>query len=101
MFAVVEIMGRRTRAGAISDAQLGGSTLLRIEHPTVERAPGEPLAEYYAPSALFAIRPCSIEEAAAVAGWAWVAAVPTTPSLPAEFAELVDDDDLEFAEEPF
>jgi hypothetical protein len=97
LFAVVEIMGRRTRAGLISDAQMGGSTLLRIEHPSRANAAGtEPETEYYAPSAIFAIRPCSQEEATAVAGWAWPAPR-TVPTLGAPFGELVegdgDDDD--------
>lgn len=52
MHAVVEIMGRRTRAGLISDATIGGATLLRIEHPSERGADGEPLAEYYAPQSL-------------------------------------------------
>jgi hypothetical protein len=95
MFAVVEIMGRRTRAGAVSDAQMGGAALLRIEHPTrTDHTGAEPLAEYYAPSAIFAIRPCSEEDATKIAEWAWPAPR-TTPSLGPEFAELVEPDDDE------
>jgi hypothetical protein len=94
-FAVVEIMGRRTRAGAISDATLGGATLLRIEHPTAADHTGEePLAELYAPSAIFAIRPCSRETAEIVAGWAWRTS-DDRPALAAALAEVVDDDDEE------
>lgn len=97
MWAVVEIMGRRTRAGAISDAQLGGATLLRIEHPTRSDATGtEPLTEYYAPQAIFAIRPCTQEEATTVAGWAW-AAPRLMPELDPAFDDVLDDDD-EYAE---
>lgn len=93
-YAVVEILGRRTRAGAISDAQMGGAVLLRIEHPSLADHTGdEPLTEMYAPAAIFAIRPCSFEEAAAVAKWAWPRAVPANRELAAGFAELVDDDD--------
>lgn len=93
MFAVVEIMGRRTRAGMISDATIGGATMLRIEHPTrADHTGEEPLTEYYAPTAIFAIRPCSPEEATTVAGWAWAAPL-DRPALAAPFAELVDDDD--------
>jgi hypothetical protein len=91
MFAVVEIMGRRTRAGMISDAQLGGATLLRIEHPTRADATGaEPLTEYYAPQAIFAIRPCTEQEAAEVAGWAW-AAPRTIPALDPAFDDAIDE----------
>lgn len=111
LHAVVEIMGHRTRAGAISDAQLGGATLLRIEHPTrVDHTGGEPVAEYYAPSAIFAIRPCSAEEAQRVAAWAWPEPrAALGPGLPPELAEHIDadddypdddDDDLEVDDDP-
>lgn len=93
VFAVVEIMGRRTRAGAISDAQMGGATLLRIEHPGAADHTGtEPLTEYYAPQAIFAIRPCSQEDAAKVAAWSWPSG-PATPELSPAFDDYVDDDD--------
>jgi hypothetical protein len=100
LFGVVEIMGRRTRAGRLSDATLGGATLLRIEHPTrTDHTGTEPLTEFYAASAIFAIRPCSRDECEKVAGWAWPAARPTTPELAPVFqdhiiydAEEVDDD---------
>jgi hypothetical protein len=94
LWAIVEIMGRRTRAGMISDAQLGGATLLRIEHPTVADHGGEdPLTEYYAPAAVFAIRPCSHADAVAVAAWAW----PGPRSLKPELAPVFDiDDDDDF-----
>lgn len=96
MWAIVEIMGRRTRAGLISDTQIGGATLLRIEHPTrADHTGEEPLAEYYAPQAIFAIRPCSREDAERVAGWAWTAPV-DPPALSPAFADVVDDyDDLD------
>lgn len=93
LYAVVEIMGRRTRAGMISDTQLGGATLLRIEHPSrADHTGNEPLCEYYAPSAIFAIRPCSREDAEAVAGRAWPEPR-TTPALGPAFDHYVDDDD--------
>lgn len=89
-YAVVEIMGRRTRAGRVSDAQMGGATLLAIEHPTQKDHTGEaPLTELYAPSAIFGIRPCSEDEAIVVAGWAWPGKVPTRAALDPAFEELV------------
>lgn len=96
MFAVVEIMGRRTRAGLISDATIGGATVLRIEHPTRADETGEePLTEYYAPQAIFAIRPCSQEEAIRVAGWAWPAPREVPALRAPELAELVEPEDDE------
>lgn len=98
MWAVVEIMGHRTRAGAISDASIGGATMLRIEHPIrADHTGDEPLTEYYAPTAIFAIRPCSQDEAEEVALWAW-AAPRAMPELSPAFdalvdAEIVDDDE--------
>jgi len=93
LYAVVEIMGHRTRAGAISDATMGGAPMLRIEHPTEAAHDGGPLVEYYAPASIFAIRPCSREVAEQAARY-WSPPGPAPArELPAEFAELVDDDD--------
>lgn len=66
IYGVVEIMGHRTRAGVLADAQMGGATFLRIEHPT------EPeMVELYGAQAIFAIRQCTRDEAVRVAAWAW------------------------------
>ena len=93
LFAVVELMGHRTRAGAISDAQMGGATLLRIEHPSrADHTGAEPLAEFYAPAAIFSIRPCSEDEAVKVAAWSWAEA-PTRPALGPAFADRMDEDE--------
>jgi hypothetical protein len=106
IWAVVEILGHRTRAGLISDASMGGATLLRIEHPdTADCTGAEPLVEYYAPAALFAIRPCSKEEASRVAGLYWMALAPR--ELDAAFDDYtflpddLDDEDQQPPEEPF
>ena len=98
LWGVVEIMGRRTRAGLLSDVQLGGATLLRIEHPSrADHTGTEPLCEYYAASAIFAIRPCSREDAEKVAAWAWPGALPARGELAPAFSDLtdaeIDDDD--------
>lgn len=103
MHAVVEIMGHRTRAGVVSDATFGGGPMLRIEHPSRTGHDGDPLAEYYAPTAIFAIRPCSPEEAKAVADWAWAAETRTTPALGPALDHLVDEDEdgFDVFEDPF
>ena len=66
IYGVVEIMGHRTRAGILSDAQMGGATFLRIEHPTEAS-----MVEMYGAQAIFAIRQCTRDEAVRVAAWAW------------------------------
>lgn len=90
IYAIVEIMGRRQRAGAISDATVGGATMLRVEHPTRTDHNGEPLAEYYSPQALFAVRPCSREQAEAVNQWAWPEPS-TRPALPAAAEDAMEE----------
>jgi hypothetical protein len=85
MIGIVEIMGHRTRAGHLTDATIGGATMLRIEHPTDPE-----LVEYYTPAALFAIRPCSLEQAVAAASW-WARVEP--PRELTAFDEFVLDDD--------
>lgn len=91
-WAVVELMGHRTRAGAISDATIGGATLLRIEHPALADHTGEePLTEYYAPSAIFAIHPCSHEQAIEAAKY-WRPMPSGPPALSAGFDDLIEDD---------
>lgn len=94
MWAVVEIMGHRVRAGLCSDATIAGATFLRIEHPTAKDASGEePVTEYYAPSSLFAIRPCSFDEAVVAARY-WVAQR-APGELPPVLDEFTDDVDVE------
>lgn len=94
LWGVVEIMGHRTRAGRLSDAQLGGTTLLQIEHPSRTDHTGErPLTELYGQAAIFGIRLCSAEEAAKVAAWAWPGATPDRAALSPGFEEMVDDDE--------
>ena len=96
MWGIGEIMGRRTRAGRLSDATIGGCALLRIEHPTASDADGEePLTEYYAPAAIFAIRPCSEAEATQVAGWAWHPRPAGLVAIPEIVEAYIDDEDDE------
>jgi hypothetical protein len=90
MYGIVEIMGHRTRAGVLSDATIGGAIMLRIEHPSLcDHTGTEPLTEYYAPAAIFAIRPCSREEAVVAAEW-WKRTEPMR-ELSADFDDVIDD----------
>lgn len=93
LWAVVEIMGHRIRAGLLSDATIGGATLLRIAHPSrADHTGGEPLCEYYAPTAIFAIRPCSRDDAEKVAAHAWPAPIAARAELAPVFQDFIDDD---------
>jgi hypothetical protein len=83
--------------------------------PTALDHDGGPLVEYYAPAAIFAIRPCS-PEAAETASRYWIPLRPQPRAeleFPAELAELVDeeqpadpfgehyDDELDDEDRPF
>lgn len=87
LYGVVEIMGHRTRAGILSDAQMGGATFLRIEHPT------EPeMVEMYGSQAIFGIRPCTRDEAVRIAAWAWKTDAERTLRALASVGDQYDDD---------
>lgn len=60
-WAVVELMGHRTRAGRISEVEKFGAKMLRIDIP-VEGGPGEAgtddfVTEFYAGSAVYGVTP--------------------------------------------
>lgn len=100
-WAIVEIMGHQVRAGSVSDIQIAGATMLRIQHPTVADHAGRmPLTECYSSSAIFSYRPCSREAAAHWAEARWQRPQPT-PAI-AELAALHDaheeDDDVWYPE---
>lgn len=88
LYGVVEIMGHRTRAGILADAQLGGATFLRIEHPT---EPSQ--VEMYGAQAIFGIRPCSRDEAIRIAAWAWKTEAERTLTALASVGNRDDDPD--------
>lgn len=53
-WALVEIMGHRTRAGRISEVVIAGAKFLRVDIPTDD---GQFITEYYGGSSIYAIRP--------------------------------------------
>jgi hypothetical protein len=88
-WAVVEIFGHTVRAGSLSDATIGGATMLRIQHPTVaDHDDKGPLTELYGDKALFCVRPCSRDEAIRFAEGRWRAPSPV-PAV-AELAAIGD-----------
>lgn len=64
-WAILELMGHRRLAGRVSETTLAGGTFLRIDVPTINGAPA--VTQFYSPSAVYAISPCTEELARAVA----------------------------------
>ena len=58
-FAIVELMGHRQRAGFVKEVEMAGAKMLRIDIP----CEGGDVTEFYSPTALYALRPCSAEVA--------------------------------------
>jgi hypothetical protein len=58
-WAIVELMGHRQRAGQVSEVEICGAKMLRIDIP----AEPEPITEFYGGAAIYAIRPTSEEVA--------------------------------------
>lgn len=57
-WAVLELMGHRIRAGEVSEVEIAGGKMLRID---IHCDDGVVLTEYYSTSAIYALRPCSEE----------------------------------------
>jgi hypothetical protein len=62
-WAVLELMGHRKLAGIVSEQAMFGTGLIRIDVPSGEGYS----TQFYAPSALYALTPCSEELARAFA----------------------------------
>lgn len=54
-WAIVELMGHRTRPGFVKEVEIAGGKMLRIDIP----APDGDVTEFYGTSAIYSIRPCS------------------------------------------
>jgi hypothetical protein len=63
-WAIVELMGHRIRAGRVTEVELAGGKMLRIDIPTE----GEDVTEFYSTAAIYALRPCTEEIARRKAG---------------------------------
>lgn len=64
-WAVLELMGHRRLAGYVRPATIGGAGVIRIDVPGVDDAPGA--TQFYAPSALYCLTPCTEDLARQVA----------------------------------
>ena len=55
-WAILELMGHRRLAGHLTEAQIGGTTFLRLDIPARD-GQGDVATQYYAPAAVYAITP--------------------------------------------
>ena len=69
-WAILELMGHRRLAGFLSEQTIGGASFLRIDVPTDPAA-----TQFYSPSAVYAITPCTEDTARDVATGSRVAPV--------------------------
>lgn len=63
-WAIVELMGHRRRAGQISEVEMYGAKLLRLDVPIAE---GEPVSEFYGGAAIYCVTPAAEDVARAFA----------------------------------
>jgi hypothetical protein len=84
-WAVLELMGHRRMAGRVTEALVGGTTLLRIDIP---RNDGSTVTQFYGVGSVYCITPTTEEVARAVAlanppepvhPWELRAALPAAP----------------------
>lgn len=66
-WCVVELMGHQRIAGMVTEANLFGSALMRVDVPALETQHRPGFTKYYGASAIYAITPVEEEIARAVA----------------------------------
>lgn len=54
-WAVLEILGHRTRPGFVREVEVAGAKMLRVDVPTVD---GD-ITEFYSMASIYSIRPCA------------------------------------------
>ncbi len=101
-WAVLELMGHRRLAGFVREATLAGGSFLRIDVPK-DPGPGEDepqwaATQFYPPSSVYCLTPCSEETARGVARKSQVEPVTEydvkpRPALPARTVVDVEPDD--------
>jgi len=86
-WAILELMGHRRLAGFVSEQQIAGAGFLRLDIPDVNPVAANMWAatQFYAPSSVYAITPCTEETARLVAEGATPGPVTAweVPRLPA------------------
>lgn len=96
-WAIVELMGHRTRPGYVVEVEIAGGKLLRIDIP----APDGEVSEFYGVASIYSIRPCSEQMARDQARSA-----NSRPVRPIQYCELPSPDKTpgcldDIEEEPF
>lgn len=56
-WAIVELMGHRQRPGNVTEVEIAGAKMIRIEIPVGDD--GTTVTEYYGPAAIYGIRPAA------------------------------------------
>ena len=103
-WALLEIMGHRQTAGWISEVQIGGATMLRVDVPKPGNG-GASLAldeiavtQYYGGSSIYCMTPCDEETARKALKRRW--GLPSAVQLALPAVESSEFDDLD-DEQPF
>jgi hypothetical protein len=63
-WGIIELMGHRVRAGRISEVEIAGAKMLRVDVLTAKAAATDPddfVTEYYGPTAIYSICPYTEE----------------------------------------
>ncbi|MBP2560818.1 hypothetical protein J2857_003587 [Neorhizobium galegae] len=67
-WAIVELMGHRTRPGLVKEVEIAGGKMLRIDIPISET---ETVTEFYGTPAIYSIRPATEELVRDQAGYSY------------------------------
>lgn len=84
-WAILELLGHRTRPGFVSEVEMAGTKMLRVDIPISTDDAGQDvvLTEYYGGASVYALRPCT--EAVARANLKWMS--DPRPVRPMDFRE--------------
>ena len=60
-YAILELLGHRQRPGFVTEVEVAGSKMLRVDVPIGKDDAGQDvtLTEYYSGAAVYALRPCT------------------------------------------
>lgn len=60
-WAILELLGHRQRPGFVTEVEMAGSKMLRVDMPVSTDTAGQDVTvtEYYSGTALYALRPCT------------------------------------------